>query len=268
LAIKLAVTPLSIGAASLAGRRWGHQVGGWLVALPLTSGPVAFFLATDHGAAFAGNAAVGMLAGTISQVGFALAYRCLGRRGWGAGFAAGSVAFAVMTLGLAHLRWTAVPTFLLVIAAIALAYGLTRRSGQREDGAAAVAAPPPWDIPVRMIVATGVVVAITALAPAIGPRLAGLLSPFPVFGAVVAVFTHQSHGHAAAASALDGLIMGLAAPAVFFLALALGLPTLGLSAFALATVAALITHAGTLFAVPSSNTAFSVGTTTSAPTGD
>jgi divalent metal cation (Fe/Co/Zn/Cd) transporter len=81
LAVKLVVTPLLIGAASLAGRRWGDQLGGWLVALPLTSGPVAFFLATDHGVDFAATAAVAMLAGTISQVAFALAYRRLARRG-------------------------------------------------------------------------------------------------------------------------------------------------------------------------------------------
>ncbi|MFI6093539.1 hypothetical protein [Streptomyces sp. NPDC051218] len=63
-----------------------------------------------------------------------------------------------------------------------------------------------------MTVATGVVMGIIALAPVIGPHLAGLLSPFPVFGVVMAVFTHRTHGpHAAAV--LDGLIMGLAAPA-------------------------------------------------------
>jgi hypothetical protein len=51
------------------------------VGLPLTSGPVAFFLATDHGVPFAAGAALGMLAGTISQVAFALAYRSAARRG-------------------------------------------------------------------------------------------------------------------------------------------------------------------------------------------
>ncbi len=33
VALKLAVTPLLIDGASLAGRRLGHQAGGWLVAL-------------------------------------------------------------------------------------------------------------------------------------------------------------------------------------------------------------------------------------------
>jgi hypothetical protein len=39
--VKTVVTPVLIGGASLAGRRWGHQVGGWLAGLSLTSGPLA-----------------------------------------------------------------------------------------------------------------------------------------------------------------------------------------------------------------------------------
>ena len=42
LALKLILTPLLIGGASLAARRWGPAIGGWLVSLPLTSGPVTF----------------------------------------------------------------------------------------------------------------------------------------------------------------------------------------------------------------------------------
>jgi hypothetical protein len=40
LLLKLIVAPLLIGAASLAGRRWGETVSGWFIGLPLTSGPV------------------------------------------------------------------------------------------------------------------------------------------------------------------------------------------------------------------------------------
>lgn len=101
-----------------------------------------------------------------------------------------------------------------------------------------------------MLVATAIVLAITGLAPIIGAHLAGLLSPFPVFGVVLAVFTHHTHGWAAAAVVFDGLVMGLVAPAVFFLALALMLPMLGLVAFAVPTVAALATQAVTMFIMP------------------
>jgi hypothetical protein len=70
---------------------------------------------------------------------------------------------------------------------------------------------PRWDIPVRMLVATAVTFAITA-APFIGPLLAGLLSPLPVFGIVLAVFSHHAHGPTAAIGVLDGLVIGLLAP--------------------------------------------------------
>ena len=127
VAIKLVVAPLLIGAASLAGRRFGHAVGGWLVALPLTSGPVAWFLAREHGDAFAATAALGMLAATASQVAFALAYRAVDGPRWATSFAAGASAFLVSTLLLARLELSALATFALVAGIIAVGLLGTRR---------------------------------------------------------------------------------------------------------------------------------------------
>jgi hypothetical protein len=184
-----------------------------------------------------------MLAGTASQVAFALAYRAIARHGR-------LVPFAATTVSLAHLHWPALPTFALVIATLATGYILTRRPSRATRTADAVATPPGWDIPLRLAVATAVVLTITALAPITGPYLAGLLSPFPVFGAALALFTHHTHGPTAV---IAGLLAGLATPAVFFLVLALTLPPLGLASFALATLAALITQAGTMFTIPPSS---------------
>jgi len=64
------------------------------------------------------------------------------------------------------------------------------------------------------------------------------------------LFTHHTHGPASGTAVLDGFIMGLAAPAVFFVALALALPQVGLVSFAIATLAALIIQTGTMFAMP------------------
>lgn len=252
IVVKVAATPLLIWAASLAARRWGHHVGGWLVALPLTSGPVAFFLATGHGLTFAAHAAVGMMAGTISQVAFALAYRRMARRGRTVAIAAGCAGFAASTVGLAVVHLPTVPTFALTLAVvavgIALVYPWARHRSQRYVGAQAV--PPRWDLPVRVLIAAAVVLAVTALAPIMGPYAAGLLSPFPVFGAVVAAMTHHVYGPHAAETALNGLLAGLAAPATFFFTLALGLPTVGLPAFALAALAAIGAQAVTMLAMP------------------
>src|SRR5437016_2908885 len=77
LLLKLILTPLLIGIASLAGRRWGPQVSGWLIGLPFTSGPVTFFLALAHGSTFAAAVAAGTLTGTISTAAYCVAYAWL-----------------------------------------------------------------------------------------------------------------------------------------------------------------------------------------------
>ncbi len=97
LLLKLVLTPALIAVASLAGRRWGHAVSGWLVGLPLTSGPVAFFLAIERGPSFAADAALGSLAGAIAEAAFCLAYAFVApRMAWPAALAAASVAFTVV----------------------------------------------------------------------------------------------------------------------------------------------------------------------------
>src|SRR5262245_32371304 len=96
LTLKIAITPLLILAASWAGRRWGEAVGGWLVGLPLTSGPIAFFLALDHGTDFAAAAAAGSLGGALAQACFCIAYgRAATYLPWPFALALGSAAFAV-----------------------------------------------------------------------------------------------------------------------------------------------------------------------------
>src|SRR5579862_7405033 len=104
LALKLTVTPVLILAASLASRRWGETIGGWLVGLPLTSGPVCFFLALDQGVGFAAATGLGSMAGAGAEAAFCLGYAWTARvAGWPAALAAGSTAFigAVVAFNLA-----------------------------------------------------------------------------------------------------------------------------------------------------------------------
>jgi len=138
----------------------------------------------------------------------------------------------------------------LVLAVLAAGYALTAR--RAPSSLAEPVRLPRWDIAVRMLVATTVVVAITALAPVLGPHLAGLLSPFPVFGAVLAIFTQRTHGLAGGVEVLDGLLLGLLGPAAFFVVLALALPAVGLVAFAIATAAALTAQGLSMLGIPRS----------------
>src|SRR5512142_2174725 len=98
LLLKILVTPALIGTASLAGRRWGHSISGWLIALPLTTGPITFFLALNPGLAFAANSAAGTLAAGISQAAFVTAYsQLVWHWKWPAALAAATLAFAILT---------------------------------------------------------------------------------------------------------------------------------------------------------------------------
>ena len=233
LALKLVLTPVLIGAASLAGRRWGSAVGGWLIGIPFTSGPIAFFLALDPGPSFAAVAAAGILAGTASQATFCLAYSWTAQReSWLPSLVSAAAGFGVATLLLDTFVVPSVGTFALVIVVLVVSLFLMPR------GAAPPMEPvrfPAWDIPARIVVATVFVIALTSVAPLLGPRLAGLLAPFPLYGMVLAVFAHRLEGSGAATGVLRGLLLGLFAFASFFLVLAVLLP----NGVALAFVAAI-----------------------------
>ena len=113
LLLKLILTPSLIGAASLAGRKWGHAISGWIVALPLTTGPIVFLLALTHGPAFAADTAAGILAGGFSLVAFVLTYARLALQwGWLPTLAASTVAFCVMTAILAQVHLPLMPLWI------------------------------------------------------------------------------------------------------------------------------------------------------------
>jgi hypothetical protein len=251
LALKVVLTPTLVGTASLVGRRWGPAVSGWLVGLPLTSGPVAFFLALNQGGAFAAATAAGTLAGTISQAAFCLTYAWLAeRRTWPLALAAGCLAFTASTAALQNLALPELPLFLTVVATLGAALRLMPRHFAVSSSASVSEPPPRWDLPARMMVATTLVVLLTGVAPALGPRLTGLLAPFPLYAAILAVFAHRLQGPAAAVGVLRGLLVGLFAFAAFFLVLAVLLERAGIGpAFASAVLVALTVQAGSLLAL-------------------
>ena len=246
LPLKLVLTPLLILAASLAGRRWGPSISGWLIGLPLTSGPVVFFVTLGQGDGFGAATAFGILAGTASQAAFSLAYAwvALGWP-WPVCLAAAAAAFGLSTLLLREAPLPAWGMLLLSVGALLAALRLLpgRVPSRRQIGSM----PPAWDLPARMVVATVFVLALTTLAPILGPRLTGLLSPFPIFATVLSVFAQRQHGAPAAIQVLRGLQLGLFGFAGFFFVLTSALEPLGLlPAFAGATAVALAVQGGSL----------------------
>ena len=189
------------------------------------------FLAIEHGTGFAAAAAVGSIASVIAQGVFALVYARTARRGVIVALVAATLAFAVT--GAASSLVAATPTVMLVVAwlVLVLVAWLMPRRARTE----ALPPPPPWDLPARMVLATVLVLAITTLAPSLGPFPSGVLSGFPLYATVLGVFAQRVVGPAAAIEVMRGLGAGLFAFAAFFFVISSTLVTLGVaSAFALA----------------------------------
>jgi hypothetical protein len=244
LALKLVLTPVLIGAASLAGRRWGSGLSGWLVGIPFTSAPIAFFLALDPGPSFAARAAEAIMAGAISQAAFCLCFAWTARSaGWPLSLAVASTGFAAATVALSFVGLPVAGAFVVVIIVLMVALFLMPAAPGRPDARSSF---PHWDLPARMLVATAFVVVLTTAAPRLGPRLAGLLAPFPIYGAVLAAFAYRVQGPAASVSVLRGLLLGLFAFACFFAALSTLLERDVVLAFAAAILVAAIVQGGAL----------------------
>jgi hypothetical protein len=244
LAIKLLLTPALVVGASLVARRWGPQVGGWLVGFPLTSAPVAVVLLLEHGRSFAATAALATLLGVLSQAFFGVAYTRTARRfAWPVCLAAGTVGFAAGTVALANLRLPAPFVAVFVAAGLTLALAATPlpRGRIREADL------PAWDLPARVVVATAFILVVTGLAGRIGPTLTGLLTPFPLYAAVLGVFAHIHEGRASATAVMHGLLVGLYGFGSFFLVLGLLLVPFGpLVAFGAAVTAVCLVQGAAL----------------------
>ncbi len=243
LLFKILLAPLLIAAVTLAGRKWGPAVAGWLLGLPLTSGPVLLFLALEQGPQFASQAARGCLLGLVAWAAFTIAYAyCCRKWSWLVSTIFGWMAYFVVAIVLLPMTMNVVWAFLLVIVAlvatlVAFPPGAPARNKVLEEKN---------ELWLRMISAAVIVLALTGLAKLLGPTKSGLLTTVPAYSTILAVFTHHQQP-AAAITVLKGVVTGLFTAAIFFLVLSLALLRLGgVTAFALAAVGALVMQISTL----------------------
>jgi hypothetical protein len=216
LALKLILAPLIIGSASLAGRKWGPAVSGWIVGMPITSGPVIFFVALANGTSFAAAASLGVLSGGISLVAYALTYSWLAIKfPWWVSLTGSLLVFFTSTTILQNITFPLWVAFVLVC--IVLVVGL--RLMPKHDAEQGESRLGVWDIPVRILIGTSFILLLTGIAPYIGSRLTGLLTTVPLYITILTIFAHRNQGPAAAAHTLHGLLHGLFAFVGFFIVL-------------------------------------------------
>ncbi len=217
--LKLILAPIILGGASLAGRRWGPAVSGWLVGLPLTSGPVIFFIALSRGVPFAASAIAGTLSGGFSLVAFCVTYARLAIRfNWRLALTGSMLTYFAIVLLMQNII---IPTMLLIAAVVlTIVLGLRLMPGNKAMQFNDVQ-PGRWDIPARILIGTTFILVLTEAAPLLGARLTGLLATIPLYTAILTVFSHRLNGPAGAASVLRGLLFGLFGFAGFFLTLSM-----------------------------------------------
>ena len=223
LVLKLLLTPLFVAALTLIGRRWGAAASGAVAGLPLTSGPVSIFLAVEQGKDFAAHAAIATLAGLMAVSAFCLVYALTAsRKGWLVSASAGVIAFSIVAASLLFVRIGVIATFIVVAFVLALIFWLFPKTVPLAS--AARLRPPKWDLALRVAIATGLVFLLTSVAPRLGPQATGVVSPFPVFGGVLAIFAHRHASALDAQRVLRGVLVASFSFAVFFLIVGAMLP--------------------------------------------
>jgi hypothetical protein len=235
--LRLALVPAAVWVASLAARRWGHAVSGYLGGLPMIGGPITLYLALDHGAAFAARSATFTLAAILGQAAHLLVFSHAGRHArWPAALLSGWAAFAAVAIAVARLAPGPLVAAMLAGAGLAGAW----RWLPRGEGHAAPPAIPRAELQLRLVAALVLAAAILWSARAFGPVVSGVLLSVPVTGSIMPPFTLALYGPAALARLVRGFVAGLTGFAAFFLVLATALPALGVAAaFACAVPAAL-----------------------------
>ena len=241
LVLKLVLVPASLGLISLAGKKWGPGIAGWIAGFPAVGGPIAFLIALEYGANFAALAASASLAATLASVSFNLGYAraclkhpwpmaaCAALATWfGAAFALSFLPpLPWLSLAIALTALFTAPWLFPKAEALPVQRDLTGR-----------------ELSLRMVAGAVLTLITTTAAAYIGTAWSGLLSVFPLLGTVLSVFTHRSSGAVSAATLLRAMTVGLYAFAAFFLALALLLPRFGTAiSFSAALVIAITVQA-------------------------
>ncbi|EIK94849.1 hypothetical protein PMM47T1_20173 [Pseudomonas sp. M47T1] len=238
--LKLFITPSLMLAISLAGNRWGTRLAGLLSGLPVTSALIMLFLTLEQGSGFALRAIPGALAGLAAVQATYLSYVLAAQRvGVPVACVAAMATYAAMAALTSQAGSVAVSvsvTLMLMVSIIVVT------AHQAPASAARLVAVPRWVIPMRMLTATLLLLAITASATWLGPVASGMLAPIPVIAWPLAVFAHVQGGRLEMGKIVRGNAIGGVGVLGFYLVLEWAMvPWGGLPAIGAAVVLAVVT---------------------------
>ena len=244
LILKLLVAPGLVAGVTLAVRKWGPAIGGWLSGMPVVAGPVLIFIAVEQGTAFGAEAAHATLAGLMGTVAFTVVYaRTSLRMRWYGSLLAGWTAFAATSVVLYSFQ----PALVTSLVSLFVATVIGRRVLPAMEVPGSPVASPRGDLLLRLLATATLVLVLTAVADRLDPRLSGLLNAFPVLTTIITAFTHAQRGPEATVAFVNAFLRSIIGFGSFCFVLALTLNHVGIAlALMVALVAQLMVSGFTL----------------------
>ncbi|MGR3810569.1 hypothetical protein [Jiulongibacter sp. NS-SX5] len=228
--IKVIAMPVIIALVTLASRKWGNVVGGVIAGMPWVGGAILLFIALEQGKSFALNVIPGALVGLICWLAFCVSYMVFGQR-----FKAlPSLIFSNLSyliIGSVLMNFTdnlhVGIWFVILISSLVLVLMNFPQVKEKDTG---LSRRIKFDIPLRMLMITAFVVGLTYFADLLGPTWSGILTPFPVMTATLAVFIHIGQGMHQVRLTLMGMFTGVVGFSAFLMVLVYLLPQNGIAA--------------------------------------
>jgi hypothetical protein len=210
---KTLLTPMLLALCTVVSHKWGDAVGGWLLGLPLVSGPISLFLTLQHGPLFAESAARSTLLGFVAVGVFCVTYLALAEnRSWRLALP-GSMAACIASIALlsfVHL------SLVLTIFAVSLALLAMNALLGGAKSSSRLSKPSRRGVAARMALSGVLVLALTTCSGALGGTVSGLLAPLPILAALMAAAAHRREGASAVQGLLRGLVVGMWGGVAFF----------------------------------------------------
>lgn len=214
------MAPVIVLTVSYLQRRYGDRFGGWLLGLPITTGPFILIIGLQEGQTFAAHTVRGVLLGQIALITFTWSYAFAApRKNWYTALLIATstcLATGYLVTALKVPFWLST---LVLVATWLIAHTWWPQSSLPEVKITT----PRWELPVRILVSLTLFVLLSALAPHVGAKVAGALSTYPVLISVLGAFNHRRFGAGVTVATLRGLMQTLpiTMTAIFILGLVL-----------------------------------------------
>jgi hypothetical protein len=241
LLLRILLAPVAVLVGTVAQRRFGHAISGLIVGLPLTSLPLLWLVALQHGTAFASSMTGALLVGSIAEAVVLWLYARLTMHASPMFALAGTLgAFAIVAGAVNFLKLSAILAAVITAVGFAIALRLwpsNAKNTSTQSGRSRL-----W---LRLVLSAVFTLVIVSLAGRLGPVVSGLVDALPAMSLMMAFMTHQEHGASASSAFLHGVTRGSFSYVVAMLVLAETLRSGNLVlAFTMAMGAALVVQAG------------------------